>query len=117
MKHTITESLTVEGLGKSLLDTTVWMIKEATDPSVDAMNLYLRSGNRFAKRYVFLDNSKVDLAGSKDGVHMGEPGHEEVYDRMKNIIVTKFLPESVPATKTTPTGLLGKLFSGLRNLF
>lgn len=118
VKHTITGSLSVDGLGKTFLDTAVWMIKEATDPMVDAMNLYLRSGsNRFATKYVFLDNSKVDLAGSADGVHMGETGHEYVYNRMKDIIVTKFLPESVPATKTTPAGLLGKLFSGLKNLF
>lgn len=118
VKHTITGSLSVDGLGKSFLDTAVWLIKETTDPMVDAMNLYLRGGsNRFATKYVFLDNSKVDLAGSADGVHMGETGHEYVYNRMKDIIVTKFLPDSVPATKTTPAGLLGKFFSGLKNLF
>ena len=106
-----------DGALKKITDTTAWLLKEATDPTVDAMNRYLRSGNRHAHDYVFVDVDDVELSGTKDGVHLGDAGHQYFYEQMKNAIVTHFIPESVPATKTTPAGLLGKLFSGLKNLF
>lgn len=89
------------------------MLKECTDPIVKAMNLYLRSGNRYAHKYVFVDVEDVDLVGSKDGVHLGEVGQQYFYTQMKDAITTHFVPASVPATETRPAGLLGKIFGFL----
>lgn len=123
IKYTAANTLSIDDSGKFLTDSAAWILKEVTDPVVDAMNLYLRSGNVHARKYVYVDVSDVKLnpSDSRDGVHLDDVGHRYFYDKMKSAIVTNFSAdfpvESVPATKTTPTGLLGKLFSGLKNLF
>ena len=123
IKYTVSSNLSLGDSAKFLTDGAAWILKEATDPAVDAMNLYLRSGNRYAKKYVYVDVSDVTLSpsDSRDGVHLDSAGHQYFYNKMKSAIVTNFSDdfpvESVPATKTTSTGLLGRLFSGIKNLF
>lgn len=111
VKYTAENSLSLGSALQPLTDAVAWMLKEAAEPLVNAMNSYLRSGNRFAQKYVFVDVSDVDLTGSKDGVHLGEVGQQYFYTQMKSAIVTHFVPESVPATKTSSAGLLGRLFA------
>ena len=123
VKYTAANTLSIGDSGKYLTESAAWILKELTDPVVDAMNLYLRSGNSYARKYVYADISDVKLnpGDSRDGVHLDDAGHRYYYDKMKSAIVTNFSAdfpvESVPATKTTSAGLLGKLFSGLKNLF
>lgn len=117
LKKTINDNLDLDEKLQPLLDSTEQLIRHTTSIFADALNLYMRSGSRYARQYVYVDVTEVDLTGTMDGSHLGAVGHQYFYEKIKNAIVTHYLPESVPATKTTPTGLLGKLVSGLKKLF
>ena len=119
IKYLVNENLSLDDAGKFLSDSAAWMLKEVTDSAVDAMNLYLRGGNRFAKKYVYVDVSDVKLnpSDSRDGVHLDDAGHQYFFNKMKSAVATNFADdfptESVPASKTSSAGLLGKLFGSL----
>lgn len=58
------------------------MLTPITQPAIDILNRYMRSGSPYAKDYVFVDPSGVDLTGSYDGAHLGYVGHKTVADKL-----------------------------------
>lgn len=90
------------------------MLKTATDPSIATVNAYMRSGSKYSDRYVFVDVTNPDLTGTKDGVHLGDVGHQFFYTQMKNAIKTNFMTDSAP---TQSASLLDRMSAAFRSFF
>ena len=111
------KNLPLSSGGKSLVGGAAKLLNDTLDPVIRAYNNYLRSGCRYAGKYVYVDVTGVKLDGSKDGLHLGDLGHKYVYGQMKNAIMTHFVSDAIPAKKLTLPGLLGKVASAVKFIF
>lgn len=63
-----------ESLGK--------FVTETTSGLVDIINCYMKNGSAYAKDYIFVDVTDIDMSDSSDGYHAGMVGHAFVAEKV-----------------------------------
>ena len=60
-----------------------------SEAMIDTLNTEMRTLANLTGDYVFVDLGRPDLTGSRDGSHLGDPGHREVADKILAAVMSK----------------------------